>query len=254
MNDEPQVNKPPGFAFKLNWKITLFTLLLLPLLVSLGFWQLHRAQEKQTIQEEYQQQQALPPVDFDRAGMDEGNFRRVRVTGKFVVDRYWLLENKIQNGRLGYHVIMPFDIDDRAQEDKQIVVNRGWVEAKTYRDDLPDFSTPQDRVALTGMLVMPSSSPFIDESQSQLNGWPHRLLELDLDVMQQQSGRTLFSKVLQLDADSPGALMVNWQPINMTPEKHRAYAVQWFVLALALVILFLFANSNIVQILTRNRK
>ena len=137
MNEKPQVNKKPGFAFKLNWKITLFTLLLLPLLVSLGFWQLHRAQEKQTIQEEYQQQQALPPVEFDGTEMGEGNYRRVRMTGKFVVDRYWLLENKIQNGRLGYHIIMPFEIGDGAQGSTQIVVNRGWVEAKPYREELP---------------------------------------------------------------------------------------------------------------------
>lgn len=253
MNEKPQVNKKPGFAFKLNWKITLFTLLLLPLLVSLGFWQLHRAQEKQTIQEEYQLQQALPPVEFDGATVSDGNYRRVRMAGEFVVDRYWLLENKIQNGRLGYHVIMPFEIGGDRQH-SLIVVNRGWVEAKAYREELPEFSTPQSKVTLSGMLVMPSSSPFIDESQSQFSEWPHRLLELDLNVMQEQLDQTLFPKVLQLDADSPGALAVNWQPINMTPEKHRAYAVQWFALAAALVILFLFANSNIAQILTRNRK
>lgn len=253
MNEKPPENKTSGFAFKLNWKITLFTLLLLPLLVSLGFWQLQRAQEKQTIQEEYQQQQALPPVDFDGAVASEGNYRRVRMTGEFLENRYWLLENKIQNGRLGYHVIMPFEIGGDGQAG-QIVVNRGWVEAKAYREELPEFSTPQAKVTLSGMLVTPSSSPFIDESQSQLSEWPHRLLELDLNVMQEQLDKELFPKVLQLDADSPGALAVNWQPINMTPEKHRAYAVQWFALAAALVILFLFASSNIAQVLTRNRK
>ncbi len=245
-----QLNDKPKFAFKLNWKITLFTLLLLPLLVSLGFWQLHRAEEKQTIQEEYRQQQALPPVDFSDVKTAQANYRRVRMTGKFLDGKYWLLENKIQDGRLGYHVIMLF----QTEGDARVAVNRGWIAAKAYRDELPEFSTPEGDLVLSGMLVTPADSPFIDESQNRVSEWPHRLLELDMNVMQRQMGEPLFPQALQIDADSPGALAVNWQPINMTPEKHRAYAVQWFAMAVALVILFLYTNSNIAQVLTRNRK
>ena len=60
-------------------------------------------------------------------------------------------------------------------------------------------------------------------------------------------GELLAPFVVRLAADQPGALRVDWQVINMQPEKHIAYAVQWFGMALALVIMSLIANSNIAE-------
>lgn len=244
-----QVDDRQKLAFSFNWKISLFTFLLLPLLVGLGYWQMQRAQEKQTIQEEYQRQQALPPVNLDQEQAAPDSYRRVRATGEFITEHYWLLENRIYNGRPGYHVIMPFETG----EGERIVVNRGWVEASPYREELPEFATPEHAVTVFGTFIEPGDSPLIDEAENKVTGWPHRLLELDLDVMDKQVDATLFPKVLQLDADSPGALVVDWQPINMTPEKHRAYAVQWFALAIALLILFVCVSSNIGKILSKRR-
>jgi len=48
--------------FTINWKVTTFSILLMPILVSLGIWQLERAEQKQTILEQWETQQALPPL------------------------------------------------------------------------------------------------------------------------------------------------------------------------------------------------
>jgi len=48
--------------FDFEWRITLFTLLLLPLLISLGFWQLQREDEKRALAAAFERQQALPPA------------------------------------------------------------------------------------------------------------------------------------------------------------------------------------------------
>ena len=55
----------------------------------------------------------------------------------------------------------------------------------------------------------------------------------------------LYPYSVRLDADSPGALTVDWPLVNMAPEKHRAYAVQWFCMALALLLIFLWRSSNV---------
>lgn len=235
----------PSFSIKVNWKIGLFSLLLMPLLISLGFWQLRRAEEKQTIQDLWRHQQAMPPIEIDAILDSDDNFRRVKVTGQFIPERYWLLENKIRDGRLGYEIVMPF----RLVDGHWLIVNRGWAAAGRYREDMPHFSTPNAQITLSGTLSKPSNSVFIDETQSTVQHWPHRVLEIDPIVMKQQLGRPLMAKVLRLGAGSPAALEVGWQPVNMTPAKHIGYALQWFAMAVALGVLFIFANSNLAEIL-----
>mgnify|MGYP000143624448 CR=1 FL=1 len=52
---------------------------------------------------------------------------------------------------------------------------------------------------------------------------------------------------LRLDQDSPGALQTGWAAVSVQPAKHTGYAVQWFVMALVLLLMTLIANSNLVE-------
>ena len=51
----------------------------------------------------------------------------------------------------------------------------------------------------------------------------------------------------------PGALETGWQVVNVVPGMHTGYAVQWSALSMALLILTLFANSNLGAVL-KHRK
>ena len=55
-------------------------------------------------------------------------------------------------------------------------------------------------------------------------------------------GRPLFPYSVRLDAGQPGALRVDWEPINTQPEKHTGYAVQWFAMAIALVLFWVYSS------------
>lgn len=233
--------------FRLNWKVTLLTLVLLPVLVSLGFWQLSRAEEKQTIQQSWEHQQALPPEPLEHWSAGQAN-RRVVVSGEFDDRAEWLLENRILDGRLGYEVVMPLRTASGL-----LLVNRGWVAAGEYRADNPVIDTPRGELRLTGTLKTPSDSRFIEQSDTGAVSWPYRLLELDTALMSAQLGEPLDTRVLLLDADSPAALTVNWLPVNMSAAKHQGYAVQWFAMALALSLLWLVSNTNIVALLRPNK-
>jgi cytochrome oxidase assembly protein ShyY1 len=57
-----------------------------------------------------------------------------------------------------------------------------------------------------------------------------------------------FPYPVNIDAGEPGALAVNWQAVNVSPEKHRAYAVQWFTMALVLLVFFVVRSSNLWQL------
>lgn len=231
-------------VFEFNWKLSLAVLLLLPVLVSLSIWQVQRAAEKGELQQLWLSQQALQPKDF-LASDEFTPYQRVRAQGKFAPEKYWLRENQFINGKLGYNVIMRFD----TANGETLAIDRGWVEGNAYRDFIPQVSTPSETIVVTGTLSAPSDSMLIREAEVSAKTWPHKILEIDLPVMGKQAQVEFYPKVLRLDADSAAAFVVDWKPVNMSPAKHYGYAVQWGLMALVLLVLYLFASTNLSRLL-----
>jgi surfeit locus 1 family protein len=229
-----------SLLFEINLKVTFFSLFFLPLFLWLGFWQLQRADEKRYLEEEWQRLNLMKPVPFDQK---TSSARRVYIEGEFDQEHYWLLEGQIFNGRVGYHVIMPLNTVAST-----VLVNRGWVASGKYREQIPIFETPQGTVTVQGLLASPTDSPLVKERYS-MPEWPVKILEIDFDIQSKQYEKPLIDKILKIDDTSPGALDVLWSPINMSATKHLGYAFQWFSMALAIVVLWIFSNSNVYQLM-----
>jgi cytochrome oxidase assembly protein ShyY1 len=58
----------------------------------------------------------------------------------------------------------------------------------------------------------------------------------------------LFPWELRLAPDQPGGFRRDWPVVNVSPEKHRGYALQWFTMAAALLLLFVFRSSNLLSL------
>ncbi len=80
---------------------TLVVLLLLPLLVSLGFWQLHRSEQKRLLLDSYAQRRTAEPLSRSEERRPDPAFRRVRLRGQFDAEHSYLLDNRMRNGRIG---------------------------------------------------------------------------------------------------------------------------------------------------------
>lgn len=226
----------------LNWRLSLFTALLLPVLVFLGFWQLSRADEKRALVAEWQRQSAEAPVQvnsFFSAKLE--TYQKVRFEAALLPERYWLLEARIYQGRPGYEVFMPAVLANG----ERILINRGWLKADQDRRILPTVVTPAARQWLWGEVRKPVQTALVSEHDNPIEAWPHRVLEVDLRLMSKQLGQPLMPYIIALDADHPSAFVVQSIPVNMPPEKHQGYAVQWFSMSVALFLLWLFTNTNI---------
>lgn len=229
-------------AFNPGWKLSLFTLLLLPLLVSLGFWQLAREQEKLALQGAWEARAAMPPVKLEALAEEEDlQYRRVTLTGRFDNVHAFLLDNRVHQGRPGFEVISPFT----TVEGRQVLVNRGWLQAGRDREHLPEIQAVAGEQALTGTVYVPLGEALMLGEESPFAGWPRVLQVADtgrmfreLDVAAEES----FPYIVRLAGGAPGALTTDWPVITTAPEKHRAYAVQWFAMAAALFGLFLYAS------------
>jgi surfeit locus 1 family protein len=141
-----------GRVFAPHWAITLATLILLALFVSLGRWQWQRGMDKQLAWQEFERQTSLPPVDTP-ADLDAApRFQAIRMRGHFDADHQFLLDNRSFQGKPGYEVLTPFELEDG----RRILVNRGWVPFLGYRDRLPDISIARESsgsdIRVTGRL------------------------------------------------------------------------------------------------------
>ncbi len=218
--------------FTPNLKILLFAALALPLLLALGTWQVQRGFEKRALEQQYERQQAAPPVEMtDRTVDDLPLFTRVIARGEFDPERFWLLDNKHRSGRVGYEVIVPFQLDDG----RWLLVNRGWLAAGGSRRQLPEVPAVPGEVTLFAQIAPDSRHPLLSAAHPGPD-WPRMVTALEVEEMAQQLAQPLLSVSLRLDAASPGALVTGWSATAVESHRHWGYALQWFGLALALLV------------------
>ena len=88
---------------------TLVVMALLPVLVSLGFWQLSRAEQKRVLLTHYAERQHAAPLTVDQLlATAEPVFRRVQLRGHLDAEHSLLLDNRIRDGQPGVELLQPF--------------------------------------------------------------------------------------------------------------------------------------------------
>lgn len=225
--------------YRFNWKLTLFTLVLLPILLSLGFWQLDREKQKVVMQERYERRAQEAPVGIETINWLDPDadlgWLRISAEGYYVDDRQFLLDNRVHQSRVGYEALTLFETDYGT-----LVVNRGWLPQGQTRQDLPALPVPEGRQQVTATVYVPDGEMLLLASDNpDPNRWPIVVQRLDMEQIARLSGHTLLPWSVRLEEGSPGLLQPNWEAINMSPETHRGYAVQWFSMAGALILLYL---------------
>lgn len=210
-------------------------------MVKLGFWQLDRAAEKRAFMHDYHHQQDSKAVDLSLLDRLPRRFEPLRVTGQFDPQRYFLLDNQIMEGQPGYHVIALLKPKTfaPAQQTNYLPINMGWIPAPSDRQQLPHVELPSETVTLRGMARFPSDNLFIgDTFERQQTPWPKRIQQFLPTRIDEQLTLGLPPYVMLLDSDNPHGFARHWTPNVMQPERHHAYALQWFSLAVAALVIF----------------
>lgn len=234
-----------------NWPLLLFGVVMLPVLVVLGFWQLARAEEKRELQAVLDQRQTQAPIEW--VGQQAlPTYTQLYADGRFLAP-VWLLDNRQRDGRVGYEVVQLFEREDG----KKVLVNRGWLPAESTRQQLPVVPLTEATLTLFAAVAPLSDHPLLDSDAPQ-GAWPRIITEIEpaklfasLDF--DSSTDSVTDYYLNIDAASSGALRTGWTLVNMSAAKHTGYAVQWFAMAIALLLLTLWANTNLGGLLQRRK-
>jgi surfeit locus 1 family protein len=221
--------------FRTSFKLTLVLLALALLFARLGWWQLERKTEKQLLFDQFNN---APVLNIAQA-LDLGEkFARVEAHGRYDPRRHVLLDNKILSGRVGVHVLTPFT----TAEGTEILVNRGWLPLPPDRRSLPSVKTDGSVRTITGILSKPSTGGqrIGEPDVLEADVWPQLVTYLDLDSVGIALGTSIEPWLVQLDQqDTSGFEGRQWQAAVMGPEVHGAYALQWFSLSIATLIIWI---------------
>ena len=231
-----------GLRFAPSRAITLVTLLLLPLLVALGFWQLDRAAQKEALEKMYRQRASDAPVRLDRTVTDAGalRYRQVQLRGRFDAGHTVLRDNAVHAGRAGYEVLTPLQTEP---DGLWVLVNRGWIPQGSTRARLPEITTPDHVVELRGLIDLPPERGLL-LGEGQTPGWPKVVQYVDLEQLSWQMGYPLQPYWVRLDPDARDGFARDWRLGSLGKERHQAYAFQWFALAGALLIIYMVVSLS----------
>lgn len=213
--------------------------LLLPLFISLGFWQLRRADEVRAIlqaQEQKPQEAILQGENLSWAETDN-RYRRIQLSGEWDVTHQFLLDNQIHQQQAGYHVLTPLHIQGT---DAAVLVNRGWIPAGRDRRQLPDVAMPQGSVQFIGQVEhFPAVGFKLAGAEIPTPGWPSVVQVLAEKNLSERLGYRLLSYQVLFPAEASGGFVRDWKPSSrLNPGKNLGYALQWFSFAALLVILY----------------
>jgi surfeit locus 1 family protein len=234
-----------AYHFKPGLWPTIAVICLFPLLLSLGNWQLHRADEKRALRSLEEQRLKGDEVtitpEWDLQGLKDYIFRKVRLKGDFLKHHY-LLDNQIYEGRVGYDVFSPFQLQAGGEI---ILVNRGWIPMNESRKDIPPVTTPQGILTLHGTLSRPPGKLIkLVGYDTDTSGWPRVVQQINVKRIASQLGRQVSPYVVALNKDSKAVYQIHWVPYVDGPAKHVSYAVQWFVMASVLMFLYIWLNMK----------
>ena len=158
---------------------TLITVALLYTMTSLAFWQMGRAEFKDTLQQKIIERKNLSPVTIVElpTSRESRRYHPVKFIGEFDNQHSFLLDNITFNGHVGYHVFTPVKVNDAIT----ILVNRGFVSQGKTRDQLPEVDVPGGEIEISGLLdFSPSRTLLLAEDVQEMSRWPVVLQYIDL--------------------------------------------------------------------------
>ncbi len=224
-----------------SWFALALTAIGMLIFVRLGVWQLDRAAEAQRILAAFAAAPDAAYEDFSsaRSAPPDARYPHVRVRGHFVADRGYLRDEQVRDGKLGVEAYAAFAVDG---DSALLLVDRGWIAWSRDRNSqpaLPPLSA--DAIELSGVYApFPGSGIRVGgDALSAQSTWPKLTLAVDAREIAADLKAPLLPRVLLLDPDAASGFAREWTPNLMPPQRHQAYAFQWFAFALAALVIFI---------------
>ncbi|MHA1571856.1 MAG: SURF1 family protein, partial [Alphaproteobacteria bacterium] len=168
------------------------------------------------------------PTTFD--------FVHVRLTGRLIHDKTLYLSSRTYRGRVGQHAVTPLV---RRDGGGVVLVDRGWVP--------PDWRAPAqagvgDDVVEGMARVFPEPGLFTLDNDAARNIWFIVSQEEMATAIDLGDVAPVFVTVSP--GSDPGVVPIGETPGLNLPNNHLIYAITWYALALALLVIYAIHSSR----------
>ena len=206
----------------------------LVLLISLGFWQLDRADEKRAIEGQIDSANSGDVKLIDSAEfLKDKEYYHVRLQGSYVGDKQFIYDNQIVDQISGYYVLTPLVLKG---DSKAVLINRGFIPWNGRRDKLADIDIGEKLTEVKVQISKPVKR--MELEASELTGdFPVLIQALDLDEMSTIASLDFASVVGLLSPETENGFVRQWEPYTGSIERHIGYAIQWFLMAFVLAFI-----------------
>lgn len=225
---------------------SLIGLLFFCLFVSLGFWQLDRAEQKKVLFADFEKRQSSPVLELDNNNINQYEkedllWRPVEVNGEFLEQYQILLDNQVEAGRAGYFVYTPFKLE---QSESVVLINRGWVSTTNDRQSSPELIKTSGTVKIAGVVKSEPKTGLLlkDTAPEKVTDSVYRVQKIYLTELQGLVKTKLQPYIIRLSSNSEHGYRRQWQPPGSGVSMHLGYAFQWFAFAAVLLVIYLALN------------
>lgn len=231
-NSQPKAPQPKASVRGLVI-LSVFTLVAVLFLCSLGNWQLERREWKHALIERIEARVHAPPVDLPLGGnwadlpQSEQEYLHVRVSGEFLNDKETQVYGVTADGP-GYWVMTPLVRPDGSI----ILVNRGFVPNDRRNPQTRERGQLVGPVTVTGLLRLSETKMhlFARGNDPASNLWYQRNVE---QIARERGLGTVAPFFIDADnTPNPGGLPLGGLTQVVFTDNHLIYAITWFVLAM----------------------
>lgn len=231
------------FLLSRQWVIvTLVALLLIPVMIKLGFWQLHRHEHKVAQNQLIASSLAARPVPVTelaapgRTLPHHDMWRTVTATGTYDTAHEVVVRQRTaaDEQSIGYYVLTPLVLGDG----RGVLVNRGWISAGNDLTKFPDVpAAPQGKVTVTGRM-MADETTAVSGIKDTRGLPPRQIMLINSREQTKRVGRPLLGGYIEQTRPEPsdGKPELVPEPDHDSIGPHMAYAIQWWLFAAAVPV------------------
>ena len=225
-----------NYVVRVRWLVVCVMVVAIWGCVRLGLWQWHKAEQKQEITRALAHHgEAIQPQpqDLDSfAKVEALHLRTVEFKGHYLPQYAFFLDNQVEQGQAGFHVITPFLLSDQLHV---IWVNRGWVAGFADHQQTPKITTTQTEQVIQGLFWQQTKVGFRLDKPGK--AWQLVQPVLDFAYLRQHVPYTFPNVILKLAPAVGDGYVRHWDVPAGQVEKHLSYAYQWFGFAVASLVL-----------------
>lgn len=225
-----------NYVVRVRWLVVCVMVVAIWGCVRLGLWQWHKAEQKQEITRALAHHgEAIQPQpkDLDSFTKVEAlHLQTVEFKGHYLPQYAFFLDNQVEQGQAGFHVITPFLLSDQLHV---IWVNRGWVAGFADHQQTPEISTTQTEQVIQGLFWQQTKVGFRLDKPGK--AWQLVQPVLDFAYLRQHVPYTFPNVIIKLAPGDGEGYVRHWDVPAGQVEKHLSYAYQWFGFAVASLVL-----------------